>query len=221
MVCVVRAARIVLCPSVLAAACLAQNPDPYAKARAAVEQSVEKQRAAVRLQVKVSSPSAAFFTVPWASPETETAAPASEPKCEPVSEEQIGLLIEEMSQREGLTPDLLRAVIRKESRFLPCAVSSKGAQGLMQLMPGTASELGVQDPFDPKQNVSAGARFLRQLLSKYGGDLVLALGAYNAGPGRVDSLGRLPLLPETVNYVQEILDKLGAPLTAETPRTQR
>ena len=214
----VRAARIVLCPSVLAAACLAQNPDPYAKARAAVEQSVEKQRAAARIQAKASPSGEGFFTVPWVSPAVETSAPA---ECEPVSEEQIGPLVEEISKREGLTPDLLRAVIGKESRFLPCAVSSKGAQGLMQLMPGTASELGVQDPFDPKQNVSAGAKFLRQLLSKYGGDLVLALGAYNAGPGRVDSLGRLPLLPETVNYVQEILDKLGTPLTAETPRTQR
>lgn len=218
MLCVVRAARLVLCPSVLAAACLAQNPDPYAKARAAVEQSVEKQRAAARIQAKAGPSGEGFFTVPWVSPAVETSAPA---ECEPVSEEQIGPLVEEISQREGLTPDLLRAVIQKESRYLPCAVSSKGAQGLMQLMPGTASELGVQDPFDPKQNVSAGAKFLRQLLSKYGGDLMLALGAYNAGPGRVDSVGRLPLLPETVNYVQEILDKLGAPLSAETPRTQR
>jgi len=187
-----------------------------------MEQSVEKQRASVRIQVKASPSGASFFTIPWVSPETgteiETAAPPSQPECEPVPEEQIGPLSEEMSQREGLTPDLLRAVIRKESRFLPCAVSSRGAQGLMQLMPATASDLGVRDPFDPKQNVSAGARFLRQLLSKYGGDLPLALGAYNAGPGRVDSLGRLPLLPETVNYVQEILDKLGTPLTAETRR---
>jgi soluble lytic murein transglycosylase-like protein len=203
---------------VLAAAGLAQNPDPYAKARAAIEQSVEKQRASVRTQIKAGSSDDAFFTVPWVAPQTETAAPPTQPECEPVPEEQLGPLVEEISRREGLTPDLLRAVIRKESRFLPCAVSSKGAQGLMQLMPATASDLGVRDPFDPKQNVSAGAKFLRQLLSKYGGDLVLALGAYNAGPGRVDSLGRLPLLPETVNYVQEILDKLGAPLTAETQR---
>jgi len=187
-----------------------------------MEQSVEKQRVSVRTQVKASPSGGAFFTIPWVSPETgtetETAAPASQPECEPVPEEQIGPLIEEMSRREGLTPDLLRAVIQKESRFLPCAVSKKGAQGLMQLMPATASDLGVQDPFDPKQNVSGGAKFLRQLLSKYGGDLVLALGAYNAGPGRVDSLGRLPLLPETVNYVQEILEKLNQPVIAEIQR---
>jgi soluble lytic murein transglycosylase-like protein len=171
-----------------------------------MEKSIEKQRASVRLQVKSASPSDPFFTVPWVAPVVATWVPG---ECEPVPDEQLGPLIEELSQREGLTPDLLRAIIDKESRFLPCAVSKKGAQGLMQLMPGTASELGVQNPFDPKQNLSAGAKFLKQLLSKYGGDLVLTLGAYNAGPGRVDSLGRLPLLPETVNYVQEILDKLN------------
>ena len=79
----------------------------------------------------------------------------------------------------------------------------------------------MQDPFDPKENVNAGAKFLKQLLGRYGGDLVLALGAYNAGPGRVDSTGRLPLFPETVNYVAEILEKLGGGIIAETQRPQR
>ena len=194
----------------LAAAGLAQNPDPYAKARAAIEQSVEKQRASVRIQVKAGSSDDAFFTVPWVSPQTETAAPPTQPDCEPVPEEQLGPLVEEISRREGLTPDLLRAVIQKESGFLPCAVSSKGAQGLMQLMPATASGLGVRDPFDPKQNVSAGAKFLRQLLSKYGGDLVLALGAYNAGPANIPRTGELPDFPKTRAYVETILNRLAA-----------
>jgi soluble lytic murein transglycosylase-like protein len=184
-------------------------------------ESVEKQRASVRAQVPAASSDSSFFTVPWTSAFPAAAIPADTPDCEPVPEEQIGPLIEEISQREGLTPDLLRAVIQKESAFLPCAVSRKGAQGLMQLMPATAADFGVQDPFDPNENVNAGAKFLKQLLGRYGGDLVLALGAYNAGPGRVDSIGRLPLFPETVNYVAEILEKLGGGIIAETQRPQR
>jgi soluble lytic murein transglycosylase-like protein len=107
-----------------------------------------------------------------------------------------------------LTPDLLRAVIEKESSYLPCAVSRTGAQGLMQLMPATAAELGLENPFDPRENVNAGARFLKQLLVKYEGNLPLALAAYNAGPSRVDATAGLPLIPETVNYVSEILGRL-------------
>lgn len=208
-----------------AAVACAQAPDPYQKARAAVEQSVqrqreavEKQRASVRAQQGAPTPSAPFFTAPWTAPLIAVALPAPERECDPVPPEQIGPLVERIAQREGLTPDLLRAVIEKESAYLPCAVSSKGAQGLMQLMPGTAADLGVGNPFDAKENLDGGARFLRQLLDRYGGSLVLALGAYNAGPRRVDSLGRLPLFPETVNYVSDILGKLGGGLAAQPPR---
>jgi soluble lytic murein transglycosylase-like protein len=125
-----------------------------------------------------------------------------------VAEDQIGPIVNEVSEREGLTPNLLRAVIEQESAYLPCAISSKGAQGLMQLMPGTAADLGVEDPFDARQNVDGGARFLRQLLDRYGGNVVLALAAYNAGPARVDSAGGIPPIPETMGYVSGILDKL-------------
>jgi soluble lytic murein transglycosylase-like protein len=113
------------------------------------------------------------------------------------------------ANREGLDAGLLRAVIRQESAFDPCAVSPKGAMGLMQLMPATAAGLGVADPFDPHENVSAGARFLRTLLDRYKGDLPLALGAYNAGPGRVDAFGAIPPIPETVDYVRKILKLLA------------
>jgi soluble lytic murein transglycosylase-like protein len=115
-----------------------------------------------------------------------------------------------VARREGFTPDLLRAVIDRESGFRPCAVSAKGALGLMQLMPETAAELGVADPFDPQENIAGGARFLSQLLEKYKGDITLALGAYNAGPARVDGYQGLPPIPETLNYVADILKKLRA-----------
>jgi soluble lytic murein transglycosylase-like protein len=82
--------------------------------------------------------------------------------------------------------------------------------GLMQLMPATAQALGVADPFDPAQSVEAGGRYLRQLLERYGGDLRLALGAYNAGPGRVDREGGVPRIAETEEYVRRVLGDLGA-----------
>jgi len=131
------------------------------------------------------------------------------PECRGVSQDEIGDAIQEAAEREGLTPDLLRAIIHKESSYLPCAVSPKGALGLMQLMPATASAMRVGNPFDPKQNIDGGSRFLRKLLNRYGNDLSLALGAYNAGPGNVDAYGGLPPFPETIDYVGDILGKLG------------
>jgi soluble lytic murein transglycosylase-like protein len=119
--------------------------------------------------------------------------------------QEIDPLVHWAAQREGVQPALLRAVIARESAFRPCAVSSKGAMGLMQLMPGTASDFGVQDPFDPVENVGSGAAFLAQLLRRYGNNPALALGAYNAGPGRVDASGGVPPIPETLRYVSDIL----------------
>ena len=92
--------------------------------------------------------------------------------------------MEQAARRQDLDEEVLRGVIQQESAFRPCAVSPKGAMGLMQLMPATASQLGVPNPFDPAANVDAGARFLKELLTRYGGDLPLALGAYNAGRPR-------------------------------------
>jgi soluble lytic murein transglycosylase-like protein len=125
-------------------------------------------------------------------------------------------MIERAAGREGLSPGLLSAVIRKESAGYPCAVSNKGAMGLMQLMPGTAAGLGVADPLDPGQNLDAGARFLSGLLSRYQGNLSLALAAYNAGPGAVDRNGGIPPYAETRNYVRDILHSIG-PVTEPRP----
>src|SRR5205085_361018 len=98
---------------------------------------------------------------------------------------------------------------RQESGSRPCAVSAKGAQGLMQLMPATSQQFGVADPFDARQNIQAGAKFLKQLLTRYGGDVTKALAAYNAGPGRVDQAGgAVPGIPETIHYVSSILSSL-------------
>ena len=101
----------------------------------------------------------------------------------------------------NLDPALIAGVIRSESAFDANAVSWAGAQGLMQLMPGTAKDMGVNNPFDPEDNVMGGSRYLRKMLDIFKGDLTLALAAYNSGPGRVARLGRVPNIPETKNYV--------------------
>jgi soluble lytic murein transglycosylase-like protein len=109
------------------------------------------------------------------------------------------------SGKYRLDPDLVNSVIKAESGFNVRAVSPKGAQGLMQLMPGTASELGVPDAFDPEANVDGGARYLRELLERYNFDLVKALAAYNAGTKRVEQYGGVPPYHETRAYVRRIV----------------
>jgi soluble lytic murein transglycosylase-like protein len=111
------------------------------------------------------------------------------------------------ARRHGLEPALVLAVVQVESAFRPHAISPKGAQGLMQLMPPTARELGVKDAFDPEQNLDGGARYLRQLLVRYKGDVKRALAAYNAGPGAVDRHQGVPPYRETRQYVRRVLDK--------------
>ena len=110
------------------------------------------------------------------------------------------------ARKYDLTPELLRGVIRAESNFEVRAVSHAGAQGLMQLMPQTAKELGVENPFDISQNIDGGARYLRKMLDKFGGDIKLALAAYNAGPGAVEKYGgQIPPYRETEQYVSRVL----------------
>ncbi len=112
--------------------------------------------------------------------------------------------IEDQATRHGVAADLVRAVIQAESAFNPIAVSSKGAMGLMQLMPSTARELGVSDPFHAEQNISGGVRYLKSLLTRYGDNVELALAAYNAGPGNVEKYGDVPPFAETRRYVKKV-----------------
>jgi soluble lytic murein transglycosylase-like protein len=190
----------------------AQTPVDFAqRVRASMEQSIEKQRASVQKQAVsslpvASIPASGFFTAPWPAPASFT--PQIQAACDPMPKDKLEPLVTGAAKTEGVDPQLVQAVIDQESASKPCAVSGKGAQGLMQLMPATAAELGVKDPFDAKQNVEAGTRLLKQLLTKYSGDVSLALGAYNAGSGRVDREGGIPDIPETINYVNNIMSKV-------------
>jgi hypothetical protein len=114
-------------------------------------------------------------------------------------------VVNEISGKYRLDPDLVNSVIKAESEFNPHAISPKGAQGLMQLMPGTASQLGVRNAFDPQANVDGGTKYLRELLEMYNFDLVKALAAYNAGPQRVERFGGVPPYYETRAYVAKIV----------------
>ena len=171
--------------------------------------SLAKQRVSAMKQIaavmgKAPTPAASFFTVPW----VETPVPFSSPPCDPLPAADLDKLVEQNSQQQGVKAELIRAVIAQESGARPCAVSWKGAQGIMQLMPATSEQFGVKDPFDPQQNVEAGTKLLKQLLTKYNNDVSLALAAYNAGEGRVDKDGGVPQIPETQNYVNDIQSKL-------------
>ena len=128
-------------------------------------------------------------------------------------------VVNSASQRYWLDPDLVSSVIKAESGFNVRAVSPKGAQGLMQLMPGTASQLGVPNAFDPAANVEGGTKYLRELLERYNFDLVKALAAYNAGPLRVEQFGGVPPYYETRAYVARVVRDFNKKKAAkEKPR---
>lgn len=119
-------------------------------------------------------------------------------------------LIEAASRKYNISSNVIKAVIKAESGFNSTAVSKVGAMGLMQLMPDTAEALGVKDAFDPSENIDAGAKYLKNMLSEFGGNLELALAAYNAGPNSVKKYGGIPPYEETQNYVRRIMSSLKA-----------
>lgn len=180
-----------------------------------MEKAAARQRAAAQAQT-APVPEGSFFSAGWSGP---AMLPPPVPACPAAPESGYEPMIREAAVRHQLNPELIKAVIDQESGFEPCAISEKGAMGLMQLLPGTAELLKTQDPFDPAQNIEAGASYLKQMLGRFKGDLRLALAAYNAGPEKVDSANpAVPDIPETVDYVDRIVNALhGAP--AETPVT--
>jgi soluble lytic murein transglycosylase-like protein len=118
---------------------------------------------------------------------------------------QIDALVNDNAQSQAVDPALIKAIIANESGFNANATSNVGAQGLMQLMPGTAAGLGVTDAYDPAQNVAGGTKYIKGLLDRFNGDVRLAVAAYNAGPGAVEKYGGVPPYAETQNYVQNVL----------------
>ncbi len=135
--------------------------------------------------------------------------------------ESMDSIFEEAAREYGVPLTLLKAVAKAESNFNAGAVSSAGAQGVMQLMPATARSLGVENPFDARSNIMGGAKYIAEKLNQYDGDIELALAAYNAGSGNVAKYGGVPPFSETRNYIKRIKEYMGSDLTAgQTVQTQ-
>jgi soluble lytic murein transglycosylase-like protein len=181
----------------LAQAPPAQIQDQAQRVRAAMQASIDKQLVSVQKQVKASK------EVPGSM--SATAAPEG---CEAITPPELTRMIDSAAHTVNVDSMLVREVARQESGFHPCAVSPKGAEGLMQLMPATQISLEVRNPFDAQESLTAGAKLLKQLLDRYNGDLSMALSAYNAGPTRVDQAAGIPEITETQDYVSNILSRL-------------
>jgi soluble lytic murein transglycosylase-like protein len=155
-------------------------------------------------------------TAPKAAPPAISAAQATA-----ITRAELNNMVAGAGERHQIDPDFINSVIRAESGFHSNAVSKKGAQGLMQLMPGTASQLGVANSFDPNSNVEGGTRYLRELLEKYNYDPVKALAAYNAGSKRVDQYHGVPPYYETQAYIARIIRDYNRQKIAENPALGR
>jgi soluble lytic murein transglycosylase-like protein len=128
------------------------------------------------------------------------------------------VIVDEKSRKHNVDPKLVKAVIAAESGWNPRAISPKGAVGIMQLMPKTATDMGVSNRYNPEENIEGGIRYLKHLLEKFKGNLTMALAAYNAGPARVEKVGGVPSIPETVNYVRKVMNTYSAgPQTIWSP----
>ena len=191
--------------------------------RAAMQSALDKQQAAVlqqrdsvRRQIGLSKQLAqrAGNFISAFPPLAPALMARLQPDCPAMAPEDIDALVKTAADKQSVEPKLIRAVMKQESAFRPCAVSTRGAQGLMQLMPDTADQLHVADAFDPEQNVNGGAAYLKQLLTKYKGDVKMTLGAYNAGPKRTDDAGAVPNIPETQEYVASILADMASAAVA-------
>ena len=173
------------------------------------EQSVARQRAAAGPADDTPRPR-------WTFPvQAEAPAPTSDLvnrfDCAPAPTLLLQSAVQNASGLYHVPVNLINAVIHQESAGYPCAVSDKGAMGLMQLMPSTAAEMGATQPFDISQNVYAGTRLLADLIQRYGGDLNRVLAAYNAGAANVDRFGGPPPFPETLNYIRSVIGQINPP----------
>jgi soluble lytic murein transglycosylase-like protein len=151
----------------------------------------------------------AFFVTPAPLPPAAAPAPPAPHAFHAAVERGVAALVRRAALETGVDPALLAAVARTESHFDPLARSSAGAAGVMQLMPATAQALGVENPYDPAENVRGGARYLRELLDRFG-DVRRAVAAYNAGPGAVERYGGVPPYAETRRYVARVMDAYRA-----------
>jgi soluble lytic murein transglycosylase-like protein len=182
---------------------------PPAQPAETLQSAMAKQRAAIAVQ-RLAVRQQSQMAVPWmlATPRIEATPGIGAEDCDPIADPELTPLIDSAAQQHQVEPKLLRGVIEQESGFHACAISAKGAKGLMQLMPATAEQFKVDDVFDPKQNIEAGATYLRQLLDKYKDDVQMALAAYNAGPTTVDKIGGIPDIQETRDYVEAVMKKM-------------
>jgi soluble lytic murein transglycosylase-like protein len=197
---VVRLLVLTAAPFLIAPSLAAQEVRLQAeRIRAAMEPSLTQQRASIRIQAQAALAGRSGMAWPAALPAAE---------CEALTQPELTRMINEIAPRQNMNPLLIQEVVRQESGFYPCAVSSKGAAGLMQLMPATQAQFQVKNPFSPKESLEAGSKLLRDLLDRYHGNLSLALSAYNAGADRVDKAGAIPEIPETRNYVFSILHRM-------------
>ena len=149
-----------------------------------------------------------FEELPEPPPEPPAASIVAAPVSPPISKASLDEIVTSASKRYGIDRDLVLSLIHAESAFDPNAVSSKGALGLMQLMPQTATRLGVQNPMDAADNVEGGTHYLRDLLVLYNQNLTKALAAYNAGPGRIQQYRGVPPYPETITYINRVIRDL-------------